>query len=144
MADPDLTKLQSTTLNPAFKNNDEYTGSFNLTGTMSAGSKIITKTITLPDNVEIADILFKGRANGGFGIPTGDPRPNDAWFKRGAVWARTDDSPSYVNYPMPFDISASISGDQLTITASAFKTFTANLTITSETVYYKVIDYSVF
>lgn len=142
--DPELDKLQSTTLKPAFKNNDEYTGSFNITGTMSAGSKIITKVIDLPDGTDIADVIFKGRADGGFGVPTGDPRPNGAWFKRGSVWARTDDSPTYVNYPMPFRINASISGNQLIITAAAFKTFTANLTITSETVYYKIIDYSVF
>ena len=142
--EPDLTKLQSTTLKPAFKNNDEFSGSFNLSGTFNSTSKLITKVIDLPDGTDIADIIFKGRANGGFAIPTGDPRDNDAWFKRGSVWARTDDAPSYVNYPMPFRINASISGNQLTITAAAFKQFVANLTITSETVYYKIIDYSVF
>ena len=143
--DPDLDKLQSTTLKPAFKNNDEFEGSFVLDGTFNSTSKLITKVITLPDDTDIADIIFRGRADGGFDFSTGDPRPNGAWFKRGSVWARTDDAGAgYTNYPMPFRINASISGNQLTITAAAFKTFVANLTITSELVYYKIIDYSVF
>jgi len=145
MADPDLTKLQSTSLNQGFKNNAEYTGSFVLSGSFSDGSKEITQSITLPANVVLADVLFQGRADGGFAIPTDDPRPNAAWFKRGNVWARTDDSGAgYTNYPMPFILGARIEGNQLIISANAFKTFIANLTITSETVYYKVIDYSVF
>lgn len=143
--EPDITKLQSYSLDPAFKNNDEYDGSFVLSGSFSGDSKIITQDITLPTDSDIVDILFKGRADGGFGASTGDPRPNTSWFKRGAVWARTDDAASgYNNYGMPFYISASISGNILTINASAFKTFIANLTITSETVYYKIVDYSVF
>lgn len=143
--EPDLSKLHSTTIKPAFKNNDEFSGSFNISGTFNSTSKLITQVITVPDGTDIADIIFKGKADGGFAFSTGDPRPNDAWFKRGAVWARTDDSGAgYTNYPMPFRINASISGNQLTITAAAFKTFIANLTITSEPVYYKIIDYSVF
>lgn len=143
--EPDLTKLQSTSLNQGFKNNAEYTGSFVLSGSFNSGSKEITTVITLPANVVIADILFKGRADGGFDFSTGDPRPNGAWFKRGLVWARTDDAGAgYTNYPIPFIIGASISGNQFTISANAFKQFIANLTITGETVYYKVIDYSVF
>lgn len=145
MAEPDLTKLQSTSLTPGFKNNDEYTGSFVIDGTFNTGSKIITKTITLPSGTDIADIMFQGRANGGFVIPTDDPRPNAAWFKQGRVWARVDDAGAgYTNYPQPFLVYASISGNQLTLYAASFKQFVANLTISPETVNYKIVDYSVF
>lgn len=141
----DLTKLQSTTTVPAFKNNDEFSGSFTIDGSYNSGSKVITKQITLPNGTDIADIIFQGRADGGFVIPTDDPRPNDAWFKRGVVYARVDDAGAgYTNYPMPFLISASISGNTLTISATSFKQFIANLTITPEVVNYKIIDYSVF
>lgn len=141
----DLTKVQSTTTQPGFKNNDEYEGSFTISGSFNGQSKQVTTTITLPDNVDIADIMFKGRADGGFSISTGEARPNDAWFKRGRVYVRGDDSGAgYTNYPVGFILNASISGNQLTISANAFKTFVANLSLTSETVYYKLVDYSVF
>ena len=141
----DITKLQSITLLPGFKNNDEATGSFQISGSFNTGSKIITQDIILPDNTDIADILFKGRANGGFSIPTSDPRDNNGWFKRGKVWVRGDDAGAgYTNQPIPFGVYASISGNVLTIYAASFKQYVANLTLTAETVEYKVIDYSVF
>lgn len=139
----DLTKLQSTTLRQSFKNNGVYTGSFVISGTMTGSSMQITRQITLPANVSIADILFQGRADGGFDFPTGDPRPNSAWFKRGVVNVRANGS-GYVNYPMPFIIGARIDGNILTLTATTFRQFTGNLTLTAETVNFKVIDYSVF
>lgn len=143
--EPDLTKLQSVTLKQGFKNNDEYSGSFTIGGTFYTGSKIFTKQIILPSDTDIADIIFQGRADGGFVIPTNDPRPNNAWFKRGLVYARVDDSSvGYDNYPQPFAIGASISGNVITISATSFKQFVANLDITDEVIQYKVIDYSVF
>lgn len=145
MTNPDLTKLQSTSLVPGFKNNDEFTGSFTIDGTFFSGSKVITKTIELPNGTDIAEVIFQGRADGGFVIPTDDPRPNNAWFKRGVVWVRVDDAGAgYTNYPQPFLISASISGNTLTLKATSIKQFVANLTITAEVVQYKIIDYSVF
>lgn len=141
----DITKLQSITLLPGFKNNDEADGSFNISGSFSGGSKIITQQIQLPDNTDIADIIFKGRANGGFSIATDDPRDNNGWFKRGRVWVRGDDGGAgYTNHPVPFQVYASISGNTLTLTAASFKTYDANLALTAETVYYKIVDYSVF
>ena len=144
--DPELTELQSTTLNPGFKNNDEFSGSFNITGNYTTQSLVITHTVTVPSGTDIADIVFQGRADGGFGISTGDPRPNDAWFKRGRVWARGDstDGSGYSNHPVDFLLEASISGTTLTIKASSTRQYTGNLAITSETVQYKLIDYSVF
>lgn len=143
--EPDLTKLQSTTLRPGFKNNDEYSGSFNISGSFSGTSKIITQSITLPTGTDIADVIFRGRADGGFDFPTDNPRPNSAWFKRGVVYARGDDAGAgYVNTPVDFRVYASISGNQLILTAAAFKTYIANLSLTTETIYYKIIDYSVF
>ena len=145
MADLDLTKIQSTSLNQGFKNNDEFSGSFTIDGSFNGGSKIITKTITLPNDTDIADIIFKGRSDGGFAFSTDNPRPNGAWFKAGLVFVRGDDAGAgYSNYPVPFRVYASISGNQLTLMAAAFKQFIANLTLTSETVEYKIVDYSVF
>lgn len=139
----DLTKLKSTTLVPGFKNNDEFSGSFAINGSFNSGTRVVTKTITLPDGTDEVDIIFKGRANGGFAIPTDEPRSNSAWFKRGSVFVRADGS-GYNNFPMRFDISARIKDNILTIQATALKQFEANLSLTSETVQYKLIDYSVF
>lgn len=138
----DLTKLQSTSLVPGFKNNDEYEGSFTISGTYSGQSMVITKVITLPDNTDIADILFQGRADGGFDLPTGNPRPNSAWFKAGRVYARANGS-GYSNYPMDYLVYGSISGNQLTLTAASARQFLGTLTISAEVVNYKIIDYSV-
>lgn len=140
---PDLTKLQSTSLVQSFKNNRIYSGSFTISGTWASGSIQIVHQVTLPANVTIADIIFQGRADGGFAIPTGNPRPNSAWFKRGVVNARVDMS-GFNNQPQPFMIGARIDGNVLTITATAFRTYTGTLTISPEVVQYKVIDYSVF
>jgi len=142
----DLTKLQSTTLNQSFKNNGIYTGSFNISGNYTSGSMQITQQIVLPANVVIADIIFQGRADGGFTFPTGDPRPNAAWFKRGRVYARGDstDGSGYSNWPVDFIIGARINGNILTLTATSFRQYTGNLAITAEPVSFKVIDYSVF
>lgn len=142
----DITKLQSTTLQSTFKNNGVYSGSFTINGSYNTGTKQVVATIQLPNNVRDVDIIFQGRADGGFLFPTGDNRPNSAWFKRGRVWARGDstDGSGYSNYPLDFYIGATISGDTLILTATSFRQFTGNLAITNEVVSYKVIDYSVF
>lgn len=141
----DLTRLQSTTLVPGFKNNDDYQGSFTISGAFPGQGIVLSKQIKLPSGTDIADIIFQGRADGGFAFPTDNPRPNSAWFKRGVVYARVDDPVAgYSNYPQPFDIYASINGDILTIYASSYKQYVANLTITAEVINYKIIDYSVF
>lgn len=142
----DLSKLQSTTLNQSFKNNAEYTGSFNISGNYTSSTMQVTRQIVLPANVVIADIVFQGRANGGFAFDTGEARPNAAWFKRGRVYARGDstDGSGYSNWPVDFIIGALISGNVLTLTAISSRQYTGNLAITAEPVQYKVIDYSVF
>lgn len=139
----DLTKLKSTSLAPAFKNNDESAGSFVIGGSFNTISKIVTKTISLPDGTDEVDIMFRGRADGGFSIPTNNPRDNDGWFKRGVVYVRSDGG-GLTNYPMPFNITARVKNNILTIEAVSFKQFVANMTLTDETVHYRVLDYSVF
>lgn len=139
---PDLTKLQSYSETPSFKNLNEYPGSFVISGTVTAGANLITHIFSLPVQPEISDIVFFGRGDQGFSTPdfTTSPRPSDTWFKQGAIFVRGDGT-GYSNYPVPFVITAQLVGNQLTISALCVIQFTATLTLTPETVLYKVVDY---
>lgn len=139
----DVQKLIMLSELQGYKNNNIYTGSFNISGSYNGTSKVVNKTITLPSNVSNVDIVFKGRANGGFSVSTGDPRPNSSWFKRGAVWVRGSGS-GYTDTPLPFEISAKINGDKLTITAASYRQFFGSLSLKTESVSYRVVDYSSF
>ena len=139
----DLTKLQMITANQGFKNNNVYTGSFTISGNFNSESINISQYISLPSGVDTFDVIFSGRSNGGFSYDTGNPRPNGAWFKSGVVNVRADGD-RYSNYPIKFRINSSMSGNTLIISAVSYKDFTANLSLTPETVYYKVIDYSLY
>lgn len=139
----DLTKLQSTTQNQAFKNNDEFSGSFVIGGSFNTQTIQFAATINVPTGTDIADIMFQGRADGGFAFASGEPRPNAAWFKRGSVFVRADGD-GLTNSPTAFLLSARIQGNTLIIIATSYKQFVANLYLTPETVQYKLVDYSVF
>lgn|SRR3990167_2564159 len=136
----DLTKLQYFSPKDAFKNNDIFTGSFNISGTASEGLNIVTQTVDLGRDPDMLDIIFNG---------TDDPldvdlRPSDGWFKEGFVYVLGDDLPTYDDYPTNWKIFGSITGTVLTIEAIFVQQFIATLTLTSTPVYYRVIDYSVF
>lgn len=142
----DLSRLILHSSYPAFKNKREYTGSVSISGTVVSGTNTRTFTVTLDEPVEIADVTFYGRAqqgmDGGIGIAdySFDPRPTGYWFYEGAVWVRGDGT-GYTNYPVPFIINSSISGNILTITATCVLQFSATLTLTAEMLQYKVVDY---
>jgi hypothetical protein len=134
----DLTKLVFHSAYPAFKNNTVYTGSFTISGTTSAGVNTRTATIDLNQAPDLADIVFSGRS-----VQTYTNRPNNAWFKKGTVEVRGDGG-AFVDYATPWVITSRIVGSQIIVTATSVQTFTQALTLTSSTVNYRVVDYSVF
>lgn len=136
-------KLQSTTLLQSFKNNEVYSGEFIISGVMPEGAMQVTRVVLLPAHISIADIMFQGRADGGFDQPTGNPRPNEAWFRQGVVNVRASGA-GYTNTPMPFILGARISDKTLVLTATAWRAFQGELYLTPEIVRYKIVDYSVF
>lgn len=139
----DLTKLQSYSETPSFKQNlDDVLGSFNISGTVVSGVNTRTVVVNLDQAPEICDIEFFGRGEQGFSTPNNqtDPRPSSTWFKEGAIWVRGDGG-IYSNYPVPFTLSASFIGATLTITAICAIQFDATLTLTTEAVQYKIVDY---
>lgn len=144
---PDLTKLILHSSYPAFKNKREYVGSFVLSGTVVGGVNVRTHVVTLDSPLtDITDVTFAGRAqvgmDGGFGLTdySFDPRPSGYWFRDGVVWVRGDGT-GFTNYPMPFTINYAIAGNQLTITAICVQQFGTPLTLTAESVSYKIVDY---
>jgi hypothetical protein len=134
----DLTKLTLHTGYPAFKNNRIYTGSFTISGTTSGGTNTRTATINLDEAPDLADIVFSGRST-----ETYTNRPNNYWFKQGTVEVRGDGG-AFTDYATPWVITSRISGSSIIITATCVQTFTQVLTLTSSTVQYRVVDYSVF
>lgn len=133
-----LTKLIFHSNYPAFKNDAVYTGSFSLSGTTASGINDITETVPLDSAPDLLDVVFQGNSDATFDI-----RPDDAWFKKGRVWVRGDGG-AITNLPLPWDIGYYIDGSNLVIRARYVQTFTQALTMTAETVQYKVVDYSVF
>src|SRR3990167_5412148 len=143
----DLTRLIMNSNYGSFKNNNIYTGSFTISGTVTAGTTIKTFNVSLGTTPDLADISFNGPSDthweGTFGEV--DPRPDSGWFKQGAIWVRGDDSPSgYDDYTTNWRIYSSISGTTLTISAVWVQQFVASLALTSTTGYYRLVDYSVF
>lgn len=138
----DLTKLILETSYDAFKNNREYEGTYSITGTTSPGTNVKTTVVSLLQIPDLTDVVFNGNTDTVFGS---DPRPADGWFHQGAVWVRGDNAGAgYTNYPTPWSVYSSISGTSLTITMIYVQQFSAPLTLTPETLYYKLVDYSVF
>lgn len=138
----DLNKLVSTTTENAFKNNAVYESSVNITG--STGPGLNTQTFTIPlDRVpDLISALFNGPTDTIFGS---DPRPSAAWFKKGFVWVLGNNAGAgYVDYPVPFRVSMTISGANAIIKLVYVQQFTDGLTLTSTPLYYRILDYSVF
>lgn len=124
-----------------FKNNTEYTGSFNISGTFSGPAKIIAHSFSVDDPTDIIDVLFMGPEKDPYRYAPGTGN----WFKRGAVVTLGDDAANgYSDEPVPFFLDSSIDGTIVTLTARAAKTFVADLSLDTITVNYKLIDYSVF
>lgn len=141
---PDLTKLIAHSSYPAFKNMSEYTGSFDISGTIVPGVNVRSYFFDLPYVPAIEDIVFSGRGEQGFSSPDfgTNPRPSGTWFKEGAVFVRGDNAgDGYINEGTMWVINASINGKQLTITAICVIQFYATLTLTTETVQIKLVDY---
>src|SRR3990167_6567186 len=123
----DITKLAYFSPKDAFKNNRVYTGNFNISGTTSSGTNVITHPVTLDQAPDMVDIVFNG-ADDPLDI---DLRPADGWFKRGAVTALGTDAPTYVDEPTFWQIYGTINSNTLTITAIYVQTFVASLALTA-------------
>lgn len=140
--EPDLTKLVSTTIRNAFKNNNVYEGTLNITGTTVAGLNIQEFTVPLGATPDLISALFNGPTDTDYGS---DPRPSTGWFKKGAIWVRGTDVPAgYVDYLFPFKVTMTISGQNAIIRLTSVQQFTATLALTSTPFSYRIIDYSVF
>lgn len=140
----DLTKLNMDGNQNAFKNNIIRTGSFSISGSSSAGGvDTRTNTVLLGRVPDLLQIVFNGPTDtSGLDL---DPRPSDAWFETGAVWVLGNNAGAgYTDYPLAFELSAAIVNDTAVISATNIKQFTDVLTLTAVTVYYRIIDYSVF
>lgn len=129
---PDLTKLTLLSTQPAFHNNKVYTGFFTLPSTAITGGGVITQefTISLDNSPSIVDILFN--ENG-----------ESEWFKSGNRRISQSGTQSGSPTTIQWDVEPFISGNNLKITASTVKQFTATFT-PNETVQvnYRVVDYS--
>lgn len=135
----DLSKLIFASNVDAFKNNNIYTGSFNLSGTVTAGTSVRSQNIFLNENPDLVSIVFNGPTDTVSGL---DPRPSDGWFRQGAVWV-IGNGGTVSNYPTMWQLYGSISGLILTITAVYVQTFVDTVTLDVTPVFYRVVDYSV-
>lgn len=135
----DLTKLQLHTGYDGFKNNAIYTGTLTISGATVEGTNTRTFTVTLNQTPDLTDIVFNGPTDT---IGGNDPRPSTGWFKRGSVWAITDNAGG--GNPARWVITSSFSGVTVTITATYSKQFSTAEVMTSTDFSYRIIDYSAF
>jgi hypothetical protein len=136
----DLTKLVFHSNYNAFKNNREYTGTLTISGTTSGGVNLKEFTVELDTAPDLLDISFQGNSDPVF--DPFDPRPDDGWFKQGAVYVPTNNAGG--GNPSKWTITTSLSGTTLTISATYIQQFTTAETLTSTNFSYKIVDYSVF
>lgn len=138
----ELEKLISTTVQNAFKNNAVYESSVNITGTTSGGLNVKEFTVPLNAVPDLISAVFNGPTDTIFGS---DPRPSNGWFKKGLVWVLgTNVGDGYIDYPIGFRVTMTISGANAIIRLTSVQQFTSTLTLTSTPLYYRIIDYSVF
>lgn len=133
----DLTKLILDSADGTFMNNKVWTGSCTISGNHTAGANTKTFTVALGQTPDLVDISFKGPSD-----PLGiDLRPSGGWFKDGAVYEQTADGGG--GYPT-WQLTSSINGTTLTITATYVQQYSGTYASTDTTFYYRLIDYSVF
>lgn len=138
----DLTKLIFLSRNPAFKNNAVYESAVTVGGSTVPGLNTREFTIPLSRVPDLVSAMFNGPTDTVFGS---DPRPGNAWFKKGAIWVRGDNAGAgYNNYPVPFTVMARISGQNAIIRLEYVQQFSDGLTLTPTNLSYRIIDYSVF
>lgn len=130
---------------PAFKQvEDDITGTFAITGTTGGGVNAREFGVDLDFTPQYLDLSFGGRSLRGFGVyddPDIEPRPSDAWFKEGFVYA-AGNAVGYSNYPLAFRPNARVEGNRLIIRLEYEQQFNDVLTITSENLYYKIVPYA--
>lgn len=121
-----------------YKNDNRYTGSFNITGVTAQGVNQVVFTSTLDKIPDICDIEFYGPSN------ALDTRPTNTWFREGYIWVFGNNIPAgYTNQPLAWSANAKIVGNVVTITMTYVQTFPDALTLTSTPMQFRLIDYSV-
>jgi hypothetical protein len=138
----DLTKLILISEKSAFKNNAVYEDSVNITGNATAGLNVRDFTVPLDRVPDLLSFMVNGPTDTVYGS---DPRPGNAWFKKGYVWVLgTDAGAGYIDYPVPWSVTVRIQGQNAIIHCEYVQQFIANLALTSTPLNYRIIDYSVF
>lgn len=133
----DLTSFILLSEYDAFKNNNVYTGTFNISGTFNAGTTILTYPVTLTSTPDMVDIVFNGPTDALYDI-----RPADGWFKKGLIWITgTGTLGVYTN---AFEVYGVLNGSTLNITVTYVQQYLDPTTFPSTTCYYRLVDYSVF
>lgn len=128
----DLTKLAFHSSYPAFKNDRLYTGTLTISGTTTSSVNTRTFSIALDRAPDLVDIVFNGPS-----LST-DPRPNNGWFKLGAIRVVVGGENT------PWIINSRISGSTLVVQAVYVQETGGTQSITSQNFDYRVVDYSVF
>lgn len=138
----DLSKLILLSEKGAFKNNTIYEGTLAITGTATAGMNTRSFTVPLSRVPDLLSGLFNGPTDTVYGS---DPRPGAAWFKKGSIWVLgTDSGAGYTNYPTPWTVELTISGQNAIIKLTYIQQFIATLSLNSTNFDYRILDYSVF
>jgi len=128
----DLTKLILHTGYPSFHNDDVYTSSFAISGTMTPGINTRTHDVTVGDGFTIADAMFQGRSAGT------DPRPTNAWFRHGAIWTFVAFDGLDYQWFVTYQITSSTN---LRVTVYSNNPYTSNITADSATLSIRVYNY---
>ena len=117
----------------AFKNNNIYTGSFTISGTIGTGVNTRTYTLPVGKDMDMADVQFRG-------VGTSVGRPTDAWFNSGPIDVNVT-GPGMSS--MPFFLNSRVQGTNIIITATTMNQTMDTYTASARTVNVRVVDYSI-
>lgn len=139
----DLTKLILDSDYPGFHNNTKSTGSFAISGSYTAGVNVKTFQFILDVTPDLSDILFNSSSielaatyAGGSAITV-----SNKWVRRGQVIVPAS-GPSVTS--LGFIVSPELNGTTLTFRCYGVNQTVETGTLTSTTVNWRLVDYSVF
>lgn len=132
----DLTKLVMHSAYPAFKNNNVFTDTFNISGTITGGVNLRSVTLNLPFTPDIADIVIG--EGGEYSKEIGDSFYGASRII--SIPGTGTITPGTIN--TPWAIGSRISGNSLIVTAYNIHQVDETVTLTSTPISVRVIDYS--
>ena len=147
--EPNLDKLSQYSRKPAFKNNKIYEGSITINQPLNGPITFQNNYVQLDKAPDLLAIQLRGPIDTTSSAPS-NQRPANSWFDPSSsdefftansydpIWG------GFVPAPIGWLISAEVIGSVLNLQGAMVKQYTDNPSYDPITIFYRIVDYSVF